>query len=96
MLAGVIIPWLMLLIPAVRARRRLLFIACFLIVGGVLLNRINVFLVAFQPPFAQASYFPSVGEMAITVGFISTLMLAYRFTVYFFPVLSPAAKEASS
>ncbi len=95
-LFGVVIPWVMLLFPAVRQRRTPLFIASCLIVGGVIINRMNVFLVAFQPPYPLESYFPSVGEMVITGGFIAALMLAYRFTVYFFPVLTPAAKEARS
>ncbi|MFH1060080.1 MAG: Ni/Fe-hydrogenase cytochrome b subunit [Pseudomonadota bacterium] len=96
MLFGVIIPWLMLLSPAVRRRRAWLFTASFLVVAGVVINRINVFLVSFQPPYPVRPYFPSVGEIAITVGFIAALVLAYRFTAYFFPVLSPAHKEASA
>lgn len=96
MLFGVLIPWVMLLVPNLRQRRTILFIASFLIVAGVVLNRINVFLVSFRPPFPEQSYFPSLGEMAITMGFIAALMLAYRFTVYFLPVLTPADKEAAS
>ncbi len=96
MLFGVIIPWLMLLVPSLRARASTRFIAAFLIVAGVVINRINVFLVAYQPPFPERPYFPSLGELAITIGFIAALMLAYRFTVYFLPVLAPAHKEATS
>ncbi|MFH1033277.1 MAG: Ni/Fe-hydrogenase cytochrome b subunit [Pseudomonadota bacterium] len=96
MLFGVLIPWLMLLVPALRRRRATLFMAAFLIVAGVVLNRVNVFLVAYQPPFPAHPYFPSVGEMAITMGFIAALMLAYRFTVYYLPVLTPAQKEPAS
>jgi Ni/Fe-hydrogenase subunit HybB-like protein len=96
MIFGVLIPWLMLLVPALRARRVTLFMAAFMVVAGVVLNRVNVFLVAYQPPYPAHPYFPSVGEIAITVGFISALMLAYRLTVHYFPVLTPAPKEATS
>ena len=93
---GVYIPWLMLLSPRVRHSRRALFIACTLIVVGVALNRVNVFLVGYQPPFAEKSYFPAIGEMAITAGLIATLMFAYRACVTYLPVLSARRQEVSS
>ncbi len=96
MFVGVYIPWLMLLSPRVRRSRRDLFIACTLIVGGVGLNRVNVFLVGYQPAYAETSYFPAVGEMAITAGLIAFLMFAYRVCVTYLPVLSPRGQEVSS
>ncbi len=96
MILGVIVPWLMLLSERVRRNRRALFAACTMIVGGVLLNRINVFVVAYKPPVSESSYFPAVGEILITVGLISTLMFIYRFLVTHLPVLSAPAREVSS
>ena len=96
MLVGVILPWFMLLTPEVRRSRRAVFIACTLIVGGVALNRINVFLVGFQPPYAETSYFPAIGEVAITAGLISALMFIYRICVTYLPVLSVRDQEAPS
>jgi Ni/Fe-hydrogenase subunit HybB-like protein len=96
MLFGVIIPWVMLLIPGVRKNRRWLFTACTLIVGGVALNRVNVFLVSFQAPYALQSYFPAVGEFAITIGLVSGLMFLYRVCVTYFPVLSARRQEVAS
>jgi Ni/Fe-hydrogenase subunit HybB-like protein len=96
MFFGVIIPWCMLLSPSIRKSRRALFIASTLIVGGVALNRINVFLVSYHPPYAQQSYFPSIGEIAITTGLISALIFIYRLAVKFLPVLSARPKEVSS
>lgn len=96
MIAGVVIPWLMLLSPAVRRSRRLLFTACALVVGGVALNRVNVFLVSYNPPYAQGGYFPSVGEIAITAGLIAGIIFLYRVAVTFLPVLSARPKEVSS
>jgi len=96
MICGIIIPWIMLLSPAVRRSRRRLFIACALIVGGVLLNRINVFVVGYRPPVSENYYFPSISEMLITVGFISGLMFLYRFIVTYLPVLNRPGQEVSA
>ena len=93
---GVIVPWCMLMFPKIRKSRRWLFIACALIVGGVALNRINVFLVSYNPPFAQQSYFPSIGEIMITVGLISAIMFIYRVAITYLPVISARQKEGLS
>jgi Ni/Fe-hydrogenase subunit HybB-like protein len=95
MICGIIIPWIMLLSPAVRRSRRWLFTACTLIVGGVLLNRINVFVVGYRPPVSENYYFPSISEMLVTVGFISGLMFLYRFVVTYLPVLNRPGQEVS-
>jgi Ni/Fe-hydrogenase subunit HybB-like protein len=96
MVLGVVVPWLMLLSDKVRRSRRALFIASALIVGGVLLNRVNVFVVSYRPPVSEASYVPAIGEILITAGLIATLMLMYRFLVTHLPVLSAPAREVSS
>ena len=93
---GVIVPWLMLLSGRVRRSRKGLFTACLLIVGGVVLNRINVFVVSYQPPVSEATYFPAVGEFLITAGLIATLMFIYRFLVTHLPVLSAPDQEVTS
>ncbi len=95
MIFGVLVPWIMLLSPRVRQSRRGLFIASALIVGGVLLNRINVFVVGYKPPVSEANYFPAIGEILVTVGLISALMFIYRFLVTYLPVLS-GKREVSS
>ncbi len=96
MIFGVIVPWIMLLSPAVRRSRRGLFIAATLIVGGVLLNRINVFVVGYRPPVSENYYFPSVTEILITAGFIAGLMFLYRFLVTYLPVLNRPGQEVSA
>ncbi len=96
MLVGVIIPWILLLSPRVRRSRRALFIACALFVGGVVLNRMNVFVVGFQPPYAERSYFPAIGEMAITAALIAGLLFFYRVFVTYFPVISARRQEVPS
>ncbi len=92
MLFGVIIPLRMFLSPKVLKSPPLLFTASALVVFGVLLNRINNFIVAYNPPYATGSYFPSFGEISVTLGFAAILMLAYRFIVLNFPVISLPGK----
>ena len=83
---GVIIPFVMLLQKSVRRSSFWLFIAVAAIILGVLLNRINVFIVGFHPPFGEGGYFPSIGEIAVTVGLMATIVFLYRFFAYYFPV----------
>jgi Ni/Fe-hydrogenase subunit HybB-like protein len=90
---GVVVPWLMLLSSAVRSSRRGLFIACTMIVLGVLVNRLNVFVVGYRPPISEANYFPAIGEILVTVGLIATLMFIYRFLVTYLPVLGKPEQE---
>jgi len=88
LLFGVVIPLRMFLSPAVQKSPALLFTAAALVVGGVALNRIDSFVVAYTPPYATGSYYPSIGEISVTVGFISILVLLYRAIVLIFPVIS--------
>lgn len=88
MLFGIVIPLRMFMTPAVQKSPGLLFTAATLVVGGVLLNRVNNFIVAYTPPYATHPYVPSVGEISVTVGFIAILVLLYRAAVIFFPVIS--------
>lgn len=93
-LFGVVIPLRMLLSPKVLKSPSLLFTAAALVVAGVLLNRINNFIVAYTPPYADYSYFPSIGEISVTVGFVAILVLLYRFFVINFPVVSLPRKHS--
>ena len=93
LILGVIVPWIMLVAPKVRQSRRGLFIACTLIVGGVLVNRVNVFVVGYRPPISDANYAPAFSEILITVGLIAGLMFLYRFLVTFLPVLNRPQQE---
>jgi Ni/Fe-hydrogenase subunit HybB-like protein len=94
-LFGVIIPLRMFLSPKVLKSPALLFTASALVVFGVLLNRINNFVVAYTPPYSTESYFPSFGEISVSVGFVAMLVLAYRFIVLNFPVISLPGKETA-
>jgi Ni/Fe-hydrogenase subunit HybB-like protein len=92
---GVALPMLLLSLPAVRLSRLGLLASASLVVLGVALNRVNVFLVAYTPPYASKSYFPAIAELAVTIGLVSLLVLAYRFVVMNFPVLDAPHAEVS-
>jgi Ni/Fe-hydrogenase subunit HybB-like protein len=93
---GVVLPFFLLLSDRVRRSPTGLFISATLyVVLGVLLNRINVFVIAYRPPYATEPYVPSIGEVAITVAMISALVLCYRLIVSILPVLpAPEGEEA--
>jgi Ni/Fe-hydrogenase subunit HybB-like protein len=95
MLFGVIIPLRMFLSTKVLKSPVFLFIAAALVVFGVLLNRINNFVVAYNPPYSTESYFPSIGEISVTIGFVAILVLLYRFFVINFPVISLPARQTA-
>ncbi len=59
-----------------------------LAVAGIVLNRFNVSMIAFnwQLPSAER-YFPSIWEICISVFVVTMIVTAYRFIVYNMPVL---------
>ncbi|MBI5507611.1 MAG: Ni/Fe-hydrogenase cytochrome b subunit [Deltaproteobacteria bacterium] len=86
LVGGIFLPLLLFLLPRVRKSPTGLFVAATLVVLGVALNRVNVFLVAYTPPFADQTDFPSVFEVLVTAGLISTLVLVYRGIAMVFPI----------
>lgn len=84
---GVLLPLFMLFSRRVRRSPLGLFTACTLVIGGIVINRVNVFLIAYRPPFAEHRYVPSLTEIFVTVGMISTLVLLYRVFATIFPIL---------
>lgn len=90
---GVVVPLRMFFSPAVRRSMTGIFIASSLVIFGVVLNRINNFIVAYTPSYSLGEvYFPSIGEISVTVGLIATLVLLYRAFVMIFPVISTPYK----
>ena len=82
-----LIPVVMLASPAQRRDLgNLVRAAMAMIFAGALL-RFDTFLVAFMPG-ANWAYFPSVSEMAVTIGLVSFEVLAYVVIVKTFPILS--------
>jgi len=93
-LVGVIIPLRLFLLPSVRQSTTGLYIASLLVIFGILINRFNNFIIAYNPPYTDASYFPSIGEISVTVGFAALEILLYRAYVMIFPIISQPIKSA--
>jgi Ni/Fe-hydrogenase subunit HybB-like protein len=93
---GIILPIILLLNNKVRTSPGGLFTAASLVVVGTALNRINVFLVAYKPLYADKPYFPSLYEIALTSGLIALLVLVYRACVMIFPVIAVPVDVARS
>jgi Ni/Fe-hydrogenase subunit HybB-like protein len=93
LILGVLLPIAMLVTPRIRRSVTGLFTASSLVIGGVVLNRIDVFLVAYRPLYADKPYFPSTIEIMVTLGLIATLVLIYRFFVLNFPVTNHTPSE---
>jgi octaheme c-type cytochrome (tetrathionate reductase family) len=84
---GILMPIILFSLRAIRKSRGWLLTASLLVVFGVVLNRVNVFIVGYFPPFAAKRYFPAVGELALTIGLACVLMLLYRFFALGFPIV---------
>jgi Ni/Fe-hydrogenase subunit HybB-like protein len=64
-----------------------LFRAAGLLAFAGALYRFDTFLVAFQPG-DHWSYFPSLGEITVTVGLVAMEILAYVAIIHYFPIMS--------
>ena len=91
---GALVPLLVLVQPQRRASQRWLFFAACCVIGGVVLNRVNVFMIGYIPSFGPQTYTPAIGEIFITCGLIATLMFVYRLIVTYLPVLSSQGEGA--
>ena len=100
---GLMLPFVLLLMPEVRASRRGLATACALIIAGVLLHRLNVAVIGLRVRHWE-SYFPSIGEVGITLGITAAALFAFGWLARILPIheelpspqasLRPAARPA--
>jgi Ni/Fe-hydrogenase subunit HybB-like protein len=91
---GVIVPLRMFMSPSVRESTTGLYIASLLVIFGILMNRFNNFITAYNPPYALDAYMPSIGEISVTIGFVALEILLYRLFVKIFPVISIPTKKS--
>jgi len=101
---GLMLPFVLLLMPEVRESNRGLATACALIIGGVLLHRLNVAVIGLRVRHWE-TYFPSIGEVAITLGITAAAMFAFGWFARILPIheelpppetrAQPAAQPAS-
>jgi Ni/Fe-hydrogenase subunit HybB-like protein len=89
-----IVPFFMLMSSDIRRSPRGLFTAAAMYVLGALLNRCTVFFIAYEPQYAAKAYIPAIGEFALTLGLMATIVFVYRVVVFILPVLPAPEREA--
>jgi Ni/Fe-hydrogenase subunit HybB-like protein len=95
-LFGVIVPFFLFLIPSVRNSPKWLAMTSLMVILGVVLNRLNVFVLAYHPPYQEKAYFPSLTEFMASMGLVAALLLVYRLGVTYLPILEPRPKRKAA
>jgi Ni/Fe-hydrogenase subunit HybB-like protein len=80
----------------VRANVKPLFVACCTMIVAVVFNRVCTYIIGYTPPFMVNRYYPAPGEVLVTAGLVSTLILIYRFVVVYVPILPREHEEHHS
>ncbi|TYO96629.1 Ni/Fe-hydrogenase subunit HybB-like protein [Geothermobacter ehrlichii] len=80
------VPYFLLKRKRVRNNPTLLFWCSVSVILAVVANRFNVFLVGMDMG-PEWSYFPSVGEIAVTLAFVAFGVLLYKIGVNYLPIL---------
>ena len=93
-LAGVIVPIILLSIRKIRLSTRGLYIAAVCTIIGFLLNRLNVSTTGFVAS-SGVNYFPSWMEIAITIAFVSTAIFIFAMAVRYLPIFQHPNVEVS-
>lgn len=84
LVVGVLLPAVLFAIPKVRQSAAGLFWGALLIVGGLILNRLDVSVIGQIVP--TGSYFPHWMEFAVTIGLLASGVVAYTLITHYFPV----------
>lgn len=85
LLIGTVVPVYLLSQKKFRESRKWLYISALFVIGGFLLNRINVSITSLTS-YAKYAYFPSIYEISITIMLVTVGMVAFRFITQNFPV----------
>ena len=84
---GVVIPMALLFSSRVRHHRTAMFYAAFLVILGLVLNRMNVGITGMQR-HAAVNYLPSFLEVATSIAFVAGGFAVFGFVVRNFPIFS--------
>lgn len=82
---GLLLPFVLLLMPEVRESRRGLATACGLVVAGVLLHRLNVTVIGLRVRHWE-TYVPSMGEIVITLAITAAALFAFGWLARVLPI----------
>ena len=86
------IPYFALKRRKVRQDPTKLFLCAVSVILAVILNRFNVFIIGMNM-VGRFSYFPSVGEVAVTLAFLAFGVLLYKIGVNYLPILEGTGEE---
>ena len=81
-----VLPMLLLFSPGVRKSVDGILWSQILVIAGVLMNRFNVNFLAQSG--GTGSYFPSLGEFALSIGLVALAVFLYRWAVIALPIMS--------
>jgi Ni/Fe-hydrogenase subunit HybB-like protein len=87
MIIGVVLPLILFSLPAVQKSRGGLFFSATLVILGLILNRLNVTLMNLPMRPGYGTYFPAIGEFAVTVALLSGGMIVIMLANKFLPVV---------
>jgi Ni/Fe-hydrogenase subunit HybB-like protein len=82
---GLLLPLALLLMPEVRETRRGLATACALVIAGILLHRLNVAVIGLRVRHWE-TYFPSMGEVGITLGLTAAAVFVFGWLIRILPI----------
>jgi len=89
---GAIIPIVLLVQSRIRLNRIGLFVSACFVIGGFLLNRMNVSVTSLQAS-SGVSYFPSVYEIIITLFLVVLGVVIFNLAVKYLPVYEKTKEE---
>jgi Ni/Fe-hydrogenase subunit HybB-like protein len=88
---GLMVPFVLLMMPEVRESKRGLATACALIIAGVLLHRLNVAVIGLRVRHWE-TYVPSLGEVGITLGITAAALFAFGWLARILPIHEELAR----
>lgn len=82
---GLMVPFVLLMMPEVRETKRGLATVCSLVIAGVLLHRLNVAVIGLRVRHWE-TYVPSLGEVTITLGITAAAIFAFGWLARILPI----------
>jgi Ni/Fe-hydrogenase subunit HybB-like protein len=93
-LLGIVLPFVLLLIPRVRMSANGLYAASLLTVLGFIANRLNVSITGLEA--SQGNYIPAAGEVLVTLMLVALGFGAFKLAAKYLPVYPPLSPGAPS
>jgi Ni/Fe-hydrogenase subunit HybB-like protein len=84
-LLAIILPLVLIMLFDASEKPRLLLAVAFMMVGGFILNRINVAITAMDATL-RAGYFPAFWEVVVSVGVVTTGCILFGLAVKYLPI----------